>query len=1161
MKKFNSIGFIISIFSLIILLGSIDTAFGVGVTLFGPKTYLRDTGKPGIVTDTFTVSPRDSNFHLLVQNGADKKTRVSSATIRVNGVQVLGPSDFNKQVDLLDKPISLLSSNNVQVELRSEPGSFIVVRVVGDRQNTFPVANAGPDQTVTEGNIVVLNGSGSSDADGDPLTYEWSFISRPTGSNSLLSNANTLSPSFVADVAGTYVVQLIVNDGKVNSVPDEVEVTVTTRGVLLPGAPTSLALNALSYFDLNNGVMESQIGLDKNGRRVARVELEVEFADSATVGEVNGLLNSIGGRIVNMLEGIPILLIRIPDPGSISGLEQVISQVEANPIVVSVRRAYFPALRGLPDNHTSLSYLDKIDHHLAVRAHGAWNVKDALPDDPGQAPLLLVADGFGGGPPVADFSVWANIDDFGVFPQYNPHGYHVLGIISAEFGGNTSDRGLATGIYPKTLELRAVDLTKNVTDWKNVFLSFPAIEDRILEIIAQSQRPVVLNTSFGFPCDTPSDAAAFCTDGFARSEALRWIRKVRIGNLEGKFIHIAAAGNTIVPSDTDARYDSQFAASALIGDLQTPGGTPVPPLDNVLVVENVIASGSPPQPICLNGDVANGMASKYHGEISAVGTDVWSLLGGEPNSGAGNKTGTSQAAPQVAGVVAQMWAMDIQKSNLTVINRLLGTTSVVNPGTDPRCSAVPPARVVDAYTALLSMDDASGLSMGDLSKVKVRRTLLDVADGAGNPGSNGLFDEKDLELLINKLEAQPVGLLDYSRYDLNGDGYTGGNKTGHFDLDINDPPAFTTVTQDINGNTFSFNENSLTDMQILCYYAYSDLYSGDATTRKDLLRDRCAQLTAELTFPSSISSGGSTDLQVRAGYLLPDGSTQWSEGINVSVSVSGGSAATSSGTTDADGYFSTTINHDGTSEIIRVTATVTDSGEREITKTAEATIGWNEVPWELTFLRSVAVVSGDPCDYCREEQRIGDTEYTSPPLPLPATIATTCPPYSGATATVQAGAGHLTIDLSGSGTRAISECNPYRVVETAATSSGSGRMSTPGTYTATISASPSFNPQGVLAESEQLLIQFTIYSAGGGSRNILCSWGKSNFADSQCCDDGPQGKTCVPVGPYSVDIEVPQGINTWSYNFQISAGRWNYIGGNPGDISVSDAVISIIPKP
>jgi len=84
----------------------------------------------------------------------------------------------------------------------------------------LPVAKAGPDQNVLTGSTVTLNGSGSPDANGDPLSYNWSFVSRPAGSSAVLSDATVVKPTFTADVDGKYVLQLVVNDGTVDSSPD-----------------------------------------------------------------------------------------------------------------------------------------------------------------------------------------------------------------------------------------------------------------------------------------------------------------------------------------------------------------------------------------------------------------------------------------------------------------------------------------------------------------------------------------------------------------------------------------------------------------------------------------------------------------------------------------------------------------------------------------------------------------------------------------------------------------------------------------------------------------------------------------------------------------------------------------------------------------------------
>ena len=92
--------------------------------------------------------------------------------------------------------------------------------------NAAPVANAGIDQSGFVGDEIVLEGSASKDLNNDPLTYRWSLIGKPAGSNAQLTDVFTVNPRFVLDVQGDYVIQLIVNDGTVDSQPDTVFVTV-----------------------------------------------------------------------------------------------------------------------------------------------------------------------------------------------------------------------------------------------------------------------------------------------------------------------------------------------------------------------------------------------------------------------------------------------------------------------------------------------------------------------------------------------------------------------------------------------------------------------------------------------------------------------------------------------------------------------------------------------------------------------------------------------------------------------------------------------------------------------------------------------------------------------------------------------------------------------
>lgn len=98
--------------------------------------------------------------------------------------------------------------------------------------NTTPVADAGTDvSTSTALTSVLLNGSGSTDADGDGLSYSWSVLSTLGVTSATLTNPTSVSPTLNMtgfDTSGDSVsVQLIVNDGTDNSLPSIVIISHT----------------------------------------------------------------------------------------------------------------------------------------------------------------------------------------------------------------------------------------------------------------------------------------------------------------------------------------------------------------------------------------------------------------------------------------------------------------------------------------------------------------------------------------------------------------------------------------------------------------------------------------------------------------------------------------------------------------------------------------------------------------------------------------------------------------------------------------------------------------------------------------------------------------------------------------------------------------------
>jgi outer membrane autotransporter protein len=102
--------------------------------------------------------------------------------------------------------------------------------------NQVSVADAGPDQTVTGGTSVTLAGS-ATDADNDPLTYQWTQTSGPSVT---LAGDTTLTPTFTAPPPAaalqTLTFSLVANDGVAASAPDTVDVFIPTNNAPVASA-------------------------------------------------------------------------------------------------------------------------------------------------------------------------------------------------------------------------------------------------------------------------------------------------------------------------------------------------------------------------------------------------------------------------------------------------------------------------------------------------------------------------------------------------------------------------------------------------------------------------------------------------------------------------------------------------------------------------------------------------------------------------------------------------------------------------------------------------------------------------------------------------------------------------------------------------------------
>jgi hypothetical protein len=124
----------------------------------------------------------------------------------------------------LDRETTASYGLTVEVSDGSNTDTAVIIVDIND-VNESPLAEAGNNQTVDESDIVILDATGSSDPEGQVMTYAWTQTGGPTVT---LISANSGQPTFVApDIAESAVLtfQIQVSDGT-NISTDTVQVTV-----------------------------------------------------------------------------------------------------------------------------------------------------------------------------------------------------------------------------------------------------------------------------------------------------------------------------------------------------------------------------------------------------------------------------------------------------------------------------------------------------------------------------------------------------------------------------------------------------------------------------------------------------------------------------------------------------------------------------------------------------------------------------------------------------------------------------------------------------------------------------------------------------------------------------------------------------------------------
>jgi hypothetical protein len=277
------------------------------------------------------------------------------------------------------------------------------------------------------------------------------------------------------------------------------------------------------------------------------------------------------------------------------------------------------------------------------------------------------------------------------------------------------------------------------------------------------------------------------------------------------------------PDPTYAGYpsmalDPDFAKVLRVSlDLQLGAG--VGPAENVLIVGSM--DGDP------NAFSAEAAFSNFDPDVHVVGTEI-ALVDGRLHG-----SGTSYSAPQVAALASYLWLLsdELRNQPAAITRRVIVENSVV-----PHYA--PQVRLVDAYASALALDKTTGAP--SRASMPVRFAVLDITE-------DGVFDEADILQFAPKLVDELIEpkVQTWGRMDLNGDGYEGGRShLARFDLDPTGSTQFggsvyTSVPVTVTGQQLSYSETSVSDYTVLCYYAYSPLYTGDAKVRDDRIARLC----------------------------------------------------------------------------------------------------------------------------------------------------------------------------------------------------------------------------------------------------------------------------------------------------------------------------------
>jgi subtilisin family serine protease len=443
----------------------------------------------------------------------------------------------------------------------------------------------------------------------------------------------------------------------------------------------------------------------------------VVFDARTTVDEANDLLRSFDAEIVGGIGGTSdapgVLMLRVSSADHDDLAADLAALRDDDRVAVAVQDAGLGADRitDTAGSATGWTWETQVPQGgnwglELCRVPQLWNLMEAVEKERWRAgdrsydfvPTGVIDIGFAAGHEDLSLVSWS-----GAMGE-NHHGTHVAGIVGADF-----DDGVGIdGVNPFSHLLAARPGFETTTVEDSVVVSFGGILDVLRSMAAASDgpdaerpRPWVVNMSLGFGWASnqidPDRSAAAQSLVRAKAEVLRaaW-QALGATGLRLPLVVVSAGNDSDAGFGVqDARFNSPMTHAATV--LEVPG---------IVVVEAVARDGAAP------GQATRAGFSNVGGHVSAPGQSVL----GPVLDGYGSLSGTSMAAPFVAGVAGFLLAIEPALTNDELETLLVENAVAVGGAARPR---------VDAYAAALAIDHLPGRS-----DERVLRMLLDVDDGS-----------------------------------------------------------------------------------------------------------------------------------------------------------------------------------------------------------------------------------------------------------------------------------------------------------------------------------------------------------------------------------------------------------------------------------------------